>query len=326
MKNALKKLVIALTLMLCATTTIVGTGAFLFYNEVGSDAGPIIRDFVIMLVAEAHEGDPVEFEFDISYAYVEIRRTSTNSQWLYEMVEEILPYLSYENVTLSPQMPLVIGIENYHGMWSTLHVAGWAVPKSRFMFINEWYIEERGLEEVLGTIIHELIHCQQGVYGEGSTTEVEAHTVAATLEVAAGMCLRGNEVACQTFWVEVDDLATRSFKSRMDKHGLGWLAELLQDIFMRDAEGRMRADKYDRHWKYDRYTQRQIWYDYGLYPWEKYVIPGINGVPMRHMDPVTCVYMGYHGQTSMGFDDTRELLGIWVFILGGSNDTGEKDG
>jgi len=332
MKNTLKKLVIALTLMLCATTTVVGTGAFLFYNEVGSDAGPIIRDFLMLVACELHEDDPVQFEFDISYDYVELTQTGpwfsaqTNSQWLYEMVEKIMPYLSYEGVIDLPLFPRKMGIEPYGRGKMSLHIAGWAIPSQRKMYINEWYAEELGLEEVFGTIVHELIHCQGNLFAEGTTQELEAHTVAATVEVIAGMCLRGDEVACQAFWVEIRDLAGRSFTYRMEKHDLQWLSELLKDIFFRDAKERAIAEKTIRD-KDLIAIRRDINIIYGSYPWEQYVIPGVKGQPMQVKEEYGwCRYYTQAcGTLHMNFDDTREMLGIWVILLGGNDDTGETD-
>jgi hypothetical protein len=302
--------------------TLAASGGFLLYDIAGEDAKGIVRDFAVMVIAEYHEDSPVRSSIDILYEPVIIERTETNSVWLYEMVETMLPYISYENIRAHPIMPEKIVIEYYDVRAGALHILGWAIPSERSLHLSEWYVKISGLESIYGTIVHELVHNQGNLFAGAPLKDVEARTTAATVEVLAGMCLRGDQIACQAFWIDVGDLASMSFRRKMEEHGLKDLSEFLMDTFFRSGLEVRRAEKSSRHWMDNPAARDIILEYYGEYPWEQFIIPGVNGTSMRVRDKVRGLpaIIAHYEKETMKFDDTKAMFGIWSFILGESDE------
>ena len=215
----------------------------------------IIRDATIFFWANYFSGDIIPIEGVVDYNHSEFFDSwyiITNSQWLLNQTMLIVPLTSFEGLTIIPIYPAGVGfvpragddsVNNFGRVINSVELGGAVVS------INERYlVENADLRELLSVAIHENIHVQEGnftfsgkcgdniVCWGSESTELEAKTSAATIEILAAMCNLGNEVACKSFWLEVRDFAGNSLNYTLQKHNLSDAWQWFRNVFMRTNE------------------------------------------------------------------------------------------
>lgn len=319
-----KRLLFALLVAAVIFGAVLGARAFL-----KSDVPLLFRDFAIAVIAHIKAGDPIPFEADYMEASLYPGNATwgiqTNSLYLLDWAKKIVPYYAYEDVTgegYYPRLLVWMPLEDE----SSFHILGQAACTYEAVRLNDRILlDERWNDErmMLSTLVHELIHIQLGNYCSGSGQEREAHTQAATLEVLAGMCNYGEDLACVTFWKEVEGFARDALHAKLGDANLDWAYKIVSDVLWRDADKERATRKAMRYWQGDQETLIRIITDYGLYPWEKYILPGVIGgrLDTGRSIPTFCYscspdepYMRYT-VLGMPFDDTFDLLGIWRLLF-----------
>ena len=293
-----------------------------------SDIPEVIRDAVMVVYAHEKAGDKVPFDADNNlnkvYESGQTWTIKTNSIWLLEHVTLIAPFMSYEGLINSSNYPVLAA-------WAptadsrSLHVLGWAQPEQGFLFLNERMLNDNRWNDermALSTFVHELIHLQIGAFSTGTSEELESATSAATVEVLAALCNYGDDLACQSYWSEVEDLAGASLNVRLNENGLGWVYDLFANIFLRDSDREQVVRKSLRFWASHPDELEGIRKRYGQHPWEAHVIPGICGgrLDTRNLGAEKTE----SGSTryyilGMKFDDSKELMGLLSGLLCGVN-------
>ena len=284
----------------------------------------ILRDAVVVVYAHEMAGDPIPFEADnnLNVLY-ETRQTwdiRTNSIWLLEHTTLIAPFMSYEGLISQTKYPAL-------AVWvpatddRSLHVLGWAMPEDGLLFMNERMLNDNRWNDerqALSTFVHELIHLQMGAFSEGTSEQLESATSAGTIEVLAGLCNYQMELACLSYWSEIEDLTSASLNVRLNALGAGWVYDLFADAFLRDADREQVVRKSLRFWAKDPEALQGIRQRYGQHPWEAHVIPGICGGKLdtgnMGAELTETGSTRYH-ILGMEFDDTREMMGLLTVLL-----------
>lgn len=281
---------------------------------------PVVRDLIIVLVAEHRAGDPVLVDSERVGPTGQLMMTTdlmvTNSPWLAEETYRIVPFFSYEGLVGQGIYPQVI-VWGPRADYASLHVLGSASCESRAIAMNQRSLVKgsRDMRQIYSTLVHELIHLQQGNFCTGLSEDLESATQAATLEVLAGMCRYQNELACGAFWEHLADLARSSLRARVGDRVYLMLTPLFYGY-----DDRVSLAKSLGFWEPRRLELQTIIQKYGQAPWNDHVIPGTQGKDLDTgnvtwakpgtfiQSPPTGVVLG------MPFDDTRALLG-WMNIL-----------
>ena len=288
----------------------------------------LVRDFVILVVAHNRAGERIPFSVDYdredTFVYRDIE---TNSVFLVEMAYCILPYYAYEMAVTNEKMPEAMMFEHVAGDRS-FHLLGWAYVGTPEMDINERILSDPAWNDLrlfYEVVIHEMLHLQRYLFSGGSSQEVEAHAVAATLEISAGASIRSMDDDFEkSFWYQVEGLAANSLRARLHKNDLDWLYDLVMDVCFRDHAEELKAEKSGRYWASQPLSLWDIIINYGQYPWEEYVLPGVLGQRMLVRDYEYEFYGGEgHVTSHMPFDDTEALFGdILMWIIEGTTDDG----
>ncbi len=311
-------------------------GTFLFWNGVivavdsrlewKHQAVEIMRDATVVVIADrmAGESTPVEsLNIDengaIPYPIELTWGIETNSLWLVKMTRYIIPYMSYEKLVGTPNTPEIIlfapklADDSFHLMGTAGLSLIWGdvvVLNERMLYQDEW-----DAERLLSVLVHELVHLQGGAFRNGESEDLEAATQAATIEVLAGMCNHGYDLACKTFWAEIEDLAQMSLRTKLKDDNLSWVYELFCNLFIRNRMERQLSRKADRHWQDDPEYLAEIVKKYGAKPWLDHVVPGVLGKPMRTSAPNAYSLFWHIFREPMPFDDTIELLGPVRYVI-----------
>jgi len=290
---------------------------------------PIVRDAAVAVYAHQRAGEAVPFNPDYSLAAV-IPSEATwgievNSTWLVKAITYIVPYFAYENIAGNPVYPdgayflpregvssFMVGGQMHPASWR--NGGGWLQVNERY-FADPYWLDERG---AFGTLVHELVHVQGGVFLAGSSAELESATVAATTEMLAAMCIYQNDLACGAFWSDIEGLALVSLASRLPEG----VYDLFSDVYVRDADERAADAKNDRFWAGNEAQRQEIREKYGRHPWEARVLPGVLEGRRLHtltenVSPRGALPVGF-----MAYDDTAALLGwpmrllLWLTTVG----------
>ena len=304
----------------------LGTEIWAYYN---TQIPFVIRDAGIAIVAHQKAGkampmDSVDYTGSMT---LDVGRTwdiESNSIWLVQQTTLIIPVLVYEGIG-GGQYPDAVVFLPFEREES-FHVAGrmgcddnglcFVVLNERFLLDEIWI--DRG--EAIGTLTHELIHLQGGVFldppGATSWMEqsaiLESATSAATQEALAAMCNYGNLVACRGFWLGIEGMARSSLRVRLQE--APWIYDLFSNIFLRDGKEERAARKSGRYWLGHQESLYVILSKYGQHPWESHLLPGVlDAKPIRTGNWVRDGNI--LTQSVMFWDDTRDLLGIWYWWL-----------
>lgn len=252
--------------------------------------------------------DQVDYHQDLTGKFWEIQ---TNSEWLVEQTNLIVPYMGYENLAPSGRYPTGIYFAPMANNQS-FHILGKYLPFYRIIIINDRFLYDgRRLERadmLLSTIVHELVHAQHGRYVKGESQELESATEAATIEILAAMCNHNNNLACQAFYNELKGYALTGLELSAPK-----VFEAGLRLILDGPKDQAPRDKSLRYWASDPAGLDHILTSYIMYPWQQLIKPaaegwaGFNtGFANYDLDkPVPLV---------ADFDDIRYLLG-WVLHL-----------
>ena len=294
---------------------------------------PLVRDFYVANYAHVRAGDPVPFTEDIAEwtGGFKIDRDNiytfgmeSNSIWVANYVRQIVPYMTYENVIAQAIYPAAANVVPF-GNTNSFHVAGRMIPQDSIVFLNEryflddkWNDQRRALE----TLVHELVHIQRGNFIYGTSAELESATSAATTEILAAMCLYGDELACQSFWYEIEHLARSSLLVQLDNLGAQNLYELWANTFWRDSADVDAYLKAMRFWADSPADLMAIRVKYSLVPWMDIIYGVTRGISLDTGNPLCILEGGYETSPTwtckvigMPFDDTRYLLQDLMWIL-----------
>jgi hypothetical protein len=283
---------------------------------------PLYGDLALALVASERAGPRLPFDEDFSYLIgneMTIYGQLTNSPYLVNKARLIIPYFAYEKVAFYPRYPFAIGFGVYEA-YRSFHVGGTYYGQKDLVLLNERYVLDSRWDDhrdVLTTLVHELIHAQGGKFLINNDVEdLESRTQAATIEVLASMCNYGDDLACLSFWEEIEGLARVDMKVRLHEMKLDWVYELTANVLFRDRIEDKAAFKQLRFWADN---QEEYWYiirAYSLKPWG-WIKAGLRGIPLdtgivaAKPDDVRGTKFYYLG---MPFDDTKVLLG-WLTVF-----------
>lgn len=312
--------------LLVATLLGAAYGLFLYR----SDAHLLARDALITLVAHYKAGEDPYFDYDPRLLYT--RNDSlhplrtwgirSNSMWLVDKTELIVPHMIAENITGRPRYPTLIGFSPFLAMRSFV-VAGTASCNEGIVLLNDRMVLDRGPRwtgeaGALTTVVHELIHIQGGNFCNGGSVFLEGNTSAATVEVLASMCGWGDQLACKGFWQQIEASAKASVSSRLANRGLYWVYDVWASLLLRDAGDEDVADKLDLFWSLNPRERASIIEKYYRRPWDELILAGVRGIPLNTGirsalppvggEPPRVFLLG------MKFDDTALQLGILAWL------------
>ena len=190
----------------------------------------------------------------------------------YDWTLEMVPYLTYEGVSLAGQLPADIKFFWTSGV-RQLHVLGTAYCDSNGpvenVYLNLGYANPAsslyGGEDSLWTLLHELIHMQGGTFCSGASEDLEANTQIATAEVAAAMVNRGNVALLRPLLDELRSMALEYVRA--------WVSEadyrvVRGEILGTDPMVVARFEKSSRYWAADPAQLQDLLVKYGAVPFE----------------------------------------------------------
>lgn len=288
-------------------------------------AKPILRDFVIANAAYERAGPKIPFTEEVAgytrgfkldpdniYAY----GIESNMVWMADYIRVIVPYMAYENATPNPIHPWSAGMVPFAGETS-FHVAGRMLPNDNTILLNERYVLDARWSDqrrALTTLVHELVHIQRGAYISGSSAELESATSIATVEVLAAMCNYGDELACASFWHDIESLSRASLIVQLDEYGLLPLYELYSNIFWRDNAEVDAYAKAMRYWDTVPGGLMTIRTKYQLVPWQ-FILEAVTKGTRLNTQHAVCNQEGRCWVNGMSFDDAWYLLQGLTWII-----------
>ena len=167
------------------------------------------------------------------------------------------------------------------------------------------------------SIFRAVIFCipKREKHGGEKSAILESNTSAATVEVLAAMCNYGDELACQSFWHELEALSRQALRSRMSEDE--WAYDIFANVFLRTESDERSARKSNRYWAGHKYERDEIIDKYGRSPYEDHVILYLK-YGTRLESGTRSAYDNTGGAwqlLTMPFDDTADLLGFWRIWL-----------
>ena len=303
---------------------------------------PIARDVVIASYAHVRAGQSVPF--DPGYTQSAVWTTpgaeqlgrwatwgiATNSPWVLSYTKTIVPYMEYEGLTDETIYPNRSILEPRRGTDSFLNGGYASVPEKGeiIVSVNDRYVDDlrvNDARQVLVVLVHELVHIQGGNFlplpkelirnedGEivdwldGTSARLESATEAATQEILAAMCEFGDKLACQAFWLNLEDLARGNLRYRAMRASVPALYDIWADAFFRERDEEIAAAKANRFWQSRWGFLSDLLEKYSVRAWEQ-VRDGICGQPLD-----TGIWaktgLGYYTILGLKFDDTQTVLG-----------------
>lgn len=306
--------------LLLLAITLVGVGSTLLYNQ----HKDVVNTFVVYLWAKQEEAewhavnpkstDELGIDYD-EQALTDHWGILSNSQWLFNQLTLILPYMDYENAVADKANKAVDAIVfvPYIDGGNSFHILGKFFPSKNAIEINAIFLfAERRKNEpdlLLSTMVHEIVHSQLAVYVDGTSEQLESATQAMTVEILAGMCRHGNGLACEAFYTELAEYSLAYVTLALkDNHPA--LAEWLNK---RDSAS---ADIYDKsmaHWKSDPARLNHILNAYIIRPWQMHLIPNVHGASLFdtgyvQYDSIFDYLLDIGNPVYADFDDARALL------------------
>jgi hypothetical protein len=198
--------------------------------------------------------------------------------------QEILPFLDYEHVTDG-----YVFVPDVEFKWRNddmaFHILGQAAcgplsGKERLVVLNGRFTTAQPpwSEYVYITLIHELIHMQLGPYCTGTSAELEANTVIASMEVAAAMVNRGDPVMLRPWLLEMEDMGMATIRY-YDPDGYEAFWHELNPTPADEA----RIYKSERFWESDNPNGLQdILYKYNVVPWLALTDGALSGYAVNY--------------------------------------------
>lgn len=297
-KQQLKRILIVGAISISIALGSIGT----FAVSKSPIARLLIRDAVVATIA--HHKVREKTLFNEEYGEFMSSNSISNSLWILDYSQIIVPFFKQENIRETPVYPRKIIIESRENQKKFL-ITGVAYYENRDIVIflhKEKQIKSR---QLLPVLVHEHVHLQGGRFigDEPPWADIvlfESNTQAATLEVLAAMCYSGDDLACDAFWSEIENYASGTFWMHLRSLKL---LEWYQSIGML-----LWPSEQDFQYASDRFL-----YNYLQYPWNQIIIPGIMGEPLD-----TGNFYDYEvsdrnyvcRRLFMPFDDTEYLLGL----------------
>lgn len=264
----------------------------------------LIRDAVVTTVASHMTGEE-GFLFNLEYTDFMVNNpmTYSNSLWVLDYSQIIVPFFASENIREIPVYPKGIVVEP-KGKLEVINVAGCAYYEERLVYI--FVGEQSDARYLLPVLIHEHVHLQGGRFIDSvppwlNVVVSEANTQAATIEILAAMCHSGDDLACTAFWNETKHYSSSAFWVRLQQNNLEeWYLPIARLLW-------------PGHIDFEQASTKLI-YVYLQYPWEQVIVPGILGEPLDTGNLYD--YEVSEGnfvcrRLLMSFDDTEDLLG-WL--------------
>jgi len=312
-----------------ALIVLVGATAFVGYLE---SEYKLPSQIVFTMIANEKAGDPIPFEMNISgdhpFSYF-CEYCGYNSLWAAIQASNILPYFAWAGLNEMPIYPSLIGVIPYYGIRS-LTIAGYVdsgligymvMLNDRFEYDPSWNDER----SALATYVHELIHIQGGRFIGDNPEEFEARTQAASTEILADMCDKGqDEIACKAFWLDMFQYSKAYVMVTLKELNATWFYEWWDKTFLLSKDEIRAHDSNLRFWSKEQETYDYIVRAYQLGPYLKHIIPGLAYFDMNtgilsamymNMDPATRTPIVYFEYYFLQFDDTRYLLGNLIHLL-----------
>jgi hypothetical protein len=141
---------------------------------------------------------------------------------------------------------------------------------------------------LLATIVHEMIHAQGGAFNfsgkcsqtiqsaediacwNNESTQLESNTQSAAINVLAAMCNHQDELACKSFWYEIEDASSSSFEVWTWDHNMPWLYDFIDKTFWLTPGQAIQYDAAMRYWNStDPESLKSIVQKYGKLVWQK---------------------------------------------------------
>ncbi len=270
----------------------------------------LARGFVLVTALADRDGGGV-FDPGLTDPYTEFGVT-TNSRWALNYTLRIVPLFSYEGIVNHPVYPAAVLFAPFPGD-SAYVVLGRAAPWNSVVFLNWRYTEDGTMSDeadALGTLTHELIHVQGGIFSGGTSEELEAATAAATTEVLAALCNFGDRIACTAFLDSVQDGVRAVLIRDLQMYHAEWAWQAYANLFMRNETERLVSAKALRYWASDPAARQAIIQKYGVVPLENYIAAGIKGKVVDaayHSSVNPSGWFGYDFGL-LSFDDTKIAL------------------
>ena len=264
----------------------------------------LIRDVVVTTIAHHMAGEKILADSDYTDFMLSNETTESNSLWVLNYSEIIVPFFEHENIREVPVYAKEIIVKPLVCEEGSFCIAGYALYETKHisLFLGERY----DARQLLAVLIHEHIHLQGGRFIDIvppwlTVVVFEGNTQAATLEVLAAMCHSGDDLACIAFWNEVKHYSSCAF----------WVR--LQQIEREEWYQPIARLLWPGHIDFQQASPRLI-YIYLQYPWEQIITPGILGEALD-----TGNFYEYElsdgnfvcRRIFMSFDDTEDLLG-WL--------------
>lgn len=264
----------------------------------------LIRDAVIATVAHHMAGEKILVAPDYTDFMLSNAMTESNSLWVLNYSQIIVPFFEHENIREVPVYAKEIIVEPLVYEEGSFYVAGYALYETKHISI--FLGEHHDARQLLAVLIHEHIHLQGGRFIDVvppwlNVVVFEANTQAATLEVLAAMCHSGDDIACTAFWNEVKHYSSCAF----------WVR--LQQIEREEWYQPIARLLWPGHIDFQQASPRLV-YIYLQYPWEQIITPGILGEALDTGNLYTHEISDGNfvcRKLFMPFDDTEYLLG-WL--------------
>lgn len=300
----------------------------------------VLRDIIIASVAHIKAGDDIPYEIvygieEVDWNRIDYSRAQkidpnltwgleTNSIWLADKMRVLIPFFEYEGIREIPRTPTGFYFLPYPPEKS-FHTLGSANIKEGYVLINERFTLEgsrRDLRQLYSTLVHELIHQQEGGFGVDFIKNIELpsrmepRTQAATIETLAAWCHYRDEIACKAFWSEIEHFARGSLLMRLKMYGYEEVYDVIANLLWRTKDESTSRNKSLRHWMEDPETQREYYNiidQYQKMPWEDVIVEGICGKGLRTgfivEHSISTEEHPLYKLDIMPFDDTVNLLG-----------------
>jgi hypothetical protein len=316
-----KAIILALMITLIAVAGVfwLGSRTLLRGSNFLWQSKDMIADVMIAEIAHVKSGGPVRTEVDYWHDETKvIWEMETNSTWLVNYTNMIVPMLVYEKITVGGgRYPRAVMFAPYGGSRSE-HVSGSTYPQFGWVIVNErhlldmfWYDRR----DTLATLVHELIHVQGGAFLFGASEQLEAATSAATVEALAGMCNFGDNLACQAFWNNVEYTARNDLRARLVMMNRDDVYLKIAAILWQDEVEEKYTEKKARFWSENQDEFIDILGKYYFAPWRNTIIPGIlyksKVLNTMQMDEVE----GHRVVLGMPYDDSSRLVGWFMKAL-----------
>ena len=340
-----------------------------------------VRDVGIAEYAHLRAGPPipvdpkvVDYEEAMSLMPEQTWSIVTNSQWLADIVRRIVPYYYYVDISRPATYPIGIFFEPM-GDEANFHLLGQEMSGQDIwgnvgpvVQLNERMVDgdASDMRVLLTTIVHEDIHGQGGDFinpahcpepkdpnnptpdeiacWTGESPALESNTQTATLEVLASYCNHQDDLACRTFWFEVEDASASSFEVWTWDHKIGWLYDWIDKTLWLSPGQVPQFDASMRYWANNcPECLTAIVTKYGAMVWQKTLLGVVNdqtmptGIADQSKDPTgshpetvttknpdgstttTSVIVEEYPECQMVFDDEHYVLGpvliMWLRLL-----------